>query len=270
MRHFYTTTLLLLVTFFVVSTDAMALREPRPLSIDGRLKTLTYHPHQVYKFTGYFYFQTILEFEIGEEVETISMGSPEGWNITSGGNRMFIKPIALTKEEALTNMTVITNRRMYFFEMHADEVDNVKSQKIPFIISFLYPQLDSGSGVITVENQTLTSLEGKPLNHDYTLSGDDEIAPSQVFDDGLFTYFKFDESKPIPAFFEVGRDGYEGIVNYRIQGKGDDEYIVVESILSQFTLRYGDTVACVFNERKPLRLIKEERKSLFSPFSDDD
>ncbi|MCH2038973.1 MAG: TrbG/VirB9 family P-type conjugative transfer protein [Rickettsiales bacterium] len=269
MRYFYVTIIVLFVSFIVLPDNADALREPRPLTIDGRLKTMTYHPHQVYKFTGYFFFQTLIEFEIGENIQTISMGAPEGWSIQTGGNHMFIKPIALTKEEALTNMTVITNRRMYFFEMHADEVEDVKSQKIPFIISFLYPELDGGSGVIQVQGQQITSLDNRLVNYDYTLSGDVEIAPSQVFDDGLFTYFKFDQNKPVPAIFEVGRDGYEGLVNYRVQGRGDTEYIVVESIESQYTLRYGDTIACVFNERNPLRLIKEERKGFFSPISDD-
>ena len=75
------------------------------------------------------------------------MGSPEGWNINPSGNRLFVKPVALTKEDALTNMTLITNRRMYFFEMHADEAEDVTSQKIPFIISFLYPELNNSAGV---------------------------------------------------------------------------------------------------------------------------
>ena len=66
MRYFYVTIIVLFVSFIVLPDNADALREPRPLTIDGRLKTMTYHPHQVYKFTGYFFFQTLIEFEIGE------------------------------------------------------------------------------------------------------------------------------------------------------------------------------------------------------------
>ncbi|MEM7616782.1 MAG: TrbG/VirB9 family P-type conjugative transfer protein [Pseudomonadota bacterium] len=236
------------------------------MTIDGRLKTLRYHPHVVYKFTGYYYFQTIIEFEEGETISTISMGSPQGWSISNSGNRLFIKPVSLTPEDSLTNMTLISNKRMYFFEMHADEVEDVTSQEIPFIISFIYPEIDNSAKVIQIENNNpINVTDNKYLNYNYTLSGDATVAPTQIFDDGLFTYFKFDSTQPIPAFFEVGRDGYEGIINYRVEGKNEEEYIVIESIVSQFTLRYGDQIACVFNENKPLDVIVQERKTLFSP-----
>lgn len=259
------TALMLLITLHLFAVDAFAMREPRPLAIDGRLKTLTYHPHQFYKFTGYFFFQTIIELEAGETVNTITVGNPSAWSVRPAGNRIFIKPVSLTPEDAMTNMTVITNRRMYFFELHADEVEDMTSQDIPFVISFLYPEIGNSAKVQRVSAKTVTTrLANKALNYDYTLSGDQDIAPLQIFDDGLFTYFKFPQNSPMPAIFEVGTDGYEGLVNFRIEGIEDDEYVVVEAILSQFTLRYGDLAVCVFNERKPLKLKTPEKKGLFS------
>ena len=41
----YKVFLFALAFMFVFISQSHALREPRPLTIDGRLKTLTYHPH---------------------------------------------------------------------------------------------------------------------------------------------------------------------------------------------------------------------------------
>ena len=71
------------------------------------------------------------------------------------------------------------------------------------------------------------------------------IEPLQVFDDGEFTYFKFrDINADIPGIFLVHDDHSEALINYRIAGR----YVVVERVAGRFTLRYGKSFICVFNE----------------------
>jgi len=61
-------------------------------------------------------------------------------------------------------------------------------------------------------------------------------------------------------------DGNEALINFR----SEEGYIVVEMVTSQFTLRYGDQIACVFNESMPLPKVnikkKDEGTSLFGFF----
>ncbi|MCD6034344.1 MAG: virB9 2 [Rickettsiales bacterium] len=252
--------LLLLLMFLVLTPDAAhAVREPRPQTIDGRMKTLSYHPSEVYKFTGYYYFQTIIELEEGEVIQTISVGAPTEWQIQPSGRRIFIKPISTKPEDALTNMTVITDKRMYFFELHAAEAEDVTDQKIPFIIRFVYPNQSAGKGIEQISTSGLDLSDKSKYNFNYTVSGSENISPIQVFDDHQFTYFKFPDNSPIPGFFEVDTEGFEALVNYRVEG----EYIVVERVLSQYTLRYGPDIACIYNETNPLKLHKK-RKKLFN------
>ena len=52
-------------------------------------------------------------------------------------NRIFLKPI---EDDATTNMTVITDRRIYFFEMNAEEAKNIRDKNISFIVKFVYPE----------------------------------------------------------------------------------------------------------------------------------
>ena len=81
-------------------------------------------------------------------------------------------------------------------------------------------------------------------NFNYEFSGSDNIAPVKVFDDGDFTYMEFGSNNyELPAIYAVDSSGYEGLVNYRIV----ENYLVIEQVSSQFTLRSGADIVCVYN-----------------------
>lgn len=218
---------------------------PRPIGNESRIKVINYVPNTVISFTGHYMYHSIIEFSNDEKVETITMGTASAWQIHPTGNRIFLKPI---DEDAETNMTVITTKRMYFFEMHAEHATDVGDKNIVFMMKFLYqdgPQ--SGVSMQTISGATIAPDLTQPnlYNFRYEVSGkSSEIEPILIFDDGEFTYFKFRHANTeLPAFFIVNSDGTEGMVNYRMYGG----YIVVERVAKQFTLRHGHDVVCVFN-----------------------
>ena len=110
-------TALALAMLLLSSTSAHAIREPRPTSVDSRIRVLVYSPDDVFKFVGYYGYQASIELGKGEEVVSISMGDTTSWQIVPSGNRIFIKPM---EQDATTNMTLITNKRTYFFELYAE------------------------------------------------------------------------------------------------------------------------------------------------------
>ncbi len=246
----------IVLTLFCVS-NAFATGIPRPIGGENRIKIINYTPNTVFKFTGHYEFQSIIEFGMDEEVDTISMGTPTPWQIVPAGNRIFLKPV---EDNATTNMTVITNKRMYFFEMHAEEAISVNDESLNFVIKFVYPDQfagmnyaasggGAGSGAASSINGGFKGPDlSKPENYNfnYSISGKgDNIEPQMVFDDGEFTYFKFkDINSELPAIFYVKPDGKEALVNYR-SAKG---FIWVERVADRFTLRSGSTTICVFNE----------------------
>ncbi len=67
-----------------------------------------------------------------------------------------------------------------------------------------------------------------------------------VFDDGKKTFFKFGRGT-VPAIFAVQSDFSETLRNFRKEG----EYIVVDGVATQYTLRDGNQWTCIFNLRKP-------------------
>ena len=85
------------------------------------------------------------------------------------------------------------------------------------------------------------------FNFNYQISGSKEIALVRAFDDGQFTYLQFRNSVDVPAIFVVDREAKESLVNSRVEG----QYVVIERVATQFTLRNGSVVACLFNRSKP-------------------
>lgn len=227
---------------------AKATETPRSLPVDHRVRTMVYKPDEVYKFTGHYRYQSSIEFGKDEEIKTISMGDSTAWVMNPSGSRLFLKPV---EQDATTNMTLITNKRTYLFELHARETDKIDDPEMVFIMRFVYP--DSGSDMQSF-SQYLDSVpepdfieNPQKYNADYTISGNDEVAPIRIFDDGEFTYFQFrDKNAEVPAFFWVDDDNNESLINYRTRG----DYIVVERVTDRFTLRHGGYLVCVFNEKR--------------------
>lgn len=231
----------------VAGADAHASREAKPIKIDHRVRTVMYQPDEVYKYTGHYRYQSSIEFGEGEEIKTISMGDSTAWMLNPSGNRLFLKPL---EQDATTNMTLITDKHVYLFELHARETDNINDDNMVFIMRFIYPDSNSAQTVThLLDSVPKPDLENDAdkYNFNYTISGTDEIAPIRIFDDGEFTFFEFrDKNAEVPAFFWVDDDGNEALINYRTRG----DYIVVERVTKRFTLRHGPAIVCVFNEAR--------------------
>lgn len=213
------------------------------MATDSRIRTVMYNPNEVYRFLGHYKYQSSIEFETGnEEVLTVSVGDSMAWQIVPAEDRIFLKPI---EQDATTNMTVITNKRVYHFELHASTANDIRDPEMVFVLRFLYPgNVAYESPVNDVPIPELDEDPGK-YNFGYSIAGPDEISPVRIFDDGTFTYFQFRKSQEIPAFFIVDTDGSEEIVNYRARG----ETIVVERMAPRFSLRSGSKVLCVYNDK---------------------
>ena len=92
--------------------------EPAPMAHNPKIKFFVYKPDVIYKYVGTYKFQSHIKFQAGEVIKTISMGNTSGWEIIKSGNssRMFLRPV---NSGAKTNMTLITNKRLYRFLLDA-------------------------------------------------------------------------------------------------------------------------------------------------------
>ena len=243
------------ITFVIllfIAQSALAIRESRPTPIDSRIRVMVFNPNDVFKFTGYYGYQASIELAKNEQVVSISMGDTTSWQVVPAGNRIFIKPM---EQDATTNMTLITNKRTYFFELYAEETLDIRDPGMVFNVKFLYPDDDeeedsirtfAASGAGTSSGPDLSHPEN--LNFNYSISGNEEIAPIKIFDDGEFTYLQFrDKNNEIPAIFAVDEDLRESMVNFRLD-PNNNNLVVIEQVFQKLTLRAGKKIVCVFNE----------------------
>lgn len=112
-----------------------------PITTDNRIKTYIYNPNEVYLLVLHFGFQSHIEFAKNEEIQTITLGDSYVWKITPLANRLFIKPL---EKNIRTNMTIITNKRTYQFDIVAKELEDGEEKDLVYAIRFYYPKRKSG------------------------------------------------------------------------------------------------------------------------------
>jgi type IV secretion system protein VirB9 len=237
-------TFLALITFAI---DASAIRESRPAAIDSRIRVMIYNPDDVFKFIGYYGYQASIELAKDESIVSISMGDTTSWQIVPAGNRIFIKPV---EQDATTNMTLITNKRTYFFELYAAETQDIRDPDMVFNVKFIYPDEEESEHL-----KTYSSSSGNPdlthpekYNFNYSISGNEEIAPIKIFDDGEFTYLQFrDKNAELPAIFAVDEELRESMVNYRL-APDNSNVVIIEQVFKKLSVRHGKKIVCIFNE----------------------
>ena len=222
------------------SPNLSAADAPRPGRVDPRIRSVFYNPEQVVLLTGYLGYQMMIEFAPGERLENVSIGDSLGWQVTPNhkADLLFLKPVGLAPP---TNMTVVTDLHRYAFELRSRRAGSARAAQIAYIVRFEYPE------VLAPVQVEVTPPPPKPpqqSNIRYTYTGSRALLPSQVFDDGAFTYFKWPEATSAPALFLVDKDGAESIVNYGMR----DGYQVVEQVAQRFILRSGKDVTYVIND----------------------
>lgn len=230
---------------FLFASSALASQLPRYLGTEKKFRSYVYNPNDVYRYLGHYTYQGFVEFESDETVSTISMGDPSLWLFQHLGNRLFLKPVG--EGHSQTNMTVITNKRIYHFELTAKEAKNISDKDLVFVAKFVYPDEKDKNimefpKAIASDEPDLRDLSIYNFKYQYT--GETSIAPMKVFDNGEFTYFQFShKNAEYPAIFSVDAAGFESLVNFRAAG----DFIIVEKVAPQFTLRSGADIVCVYN-----------------------
>ena len=180
-------------------------------------------------------------------MSNIATPKPTAWQLVPNANRLFLKPV---EDDADTTLTLMTNKRVYFFELHAEDSKNPFDDELTFFIKFRYPKNVQTSGeddssIIEYSTTTLPDLSHpEKYNFNYTASGDPTITTIKMFYDGKFTYLQFKPNGSLPAIFTVDSEGFEEVANFRVVS----DYVIVEKINYVFSLRSGPATVCVFNE----------------------
>lgn len=253
-----------------------ALEIPQISKYDKKITYAVFNAHQVFRIASANGYVSVIEFGKDERIINTATGFSEGWELADKGNLLFIKPKAYTTKyihsenpeegnaiseiiidpnpsQWRTNLIVTTNMNMYVFELALNSKEKV------YKLSFTYPQkeleniqkLQDELKKQIEEDRLDTSLNrvSTPRNWDFYMKVNKEsesIAPNFAYDDGVFTYLGFDNTKTFPAVFayELGK---ESILNTHIKKDGNYDVLVIHKILPKILLRSGNKVVGIFN-----------------------
>jgi type IV secretion system protein VirB9 len=215
---------------------------------DPRIRKLAFDPDRVVRLEGCFGYQTMVEFAPDERIENVGLGEASRWLVTPNkrANMLFVKPAYRTTR---SNMTVVTDRRSYAFELVARDGENCRNGGVLYSLRFTYPHAAPPAAPIPAL-QVPPDPGAPPIpapeqrNAAYTFSGARENVPQRVFDNGHATFFRWGEGSTTPAVYAVAADKSQTLVNF--VSKGD--YLVVDQVAPAFVLRRGDAVAMLYND----------------------
>lgn len=246
---------LVIVATLWVAFAAEAATVPHSGSQDYRIRTAEYNEGQVYRITGFFGFHALIMFGPDERIEKVG-GFEKGWSVDNLGNKLLVHPKI---DDADSNLTVVTSRRVYFFDLSVKPfpkkyISQADDPEQTYALRFRYPEDEAraaaaAAAALAVEQKLAaasTKTSEKPKHWKYTYMGAEAIRPYQVWDDGIFTYFKFYAQQDLPSFFVINDDGSESVVNKGMERDGDT--VVVQRVGKQFVLRMGSSVTCIYNE----------------------
>ena len=222
---------------------------------DPRIRTVDYNPKNVVRVSTFYGVSTHIQFDPDETIRDVAVGDDRAWTIIARNAHLFIKP---RDRQANTNVTVVTDRRVYQFVL----VVNRRSLKdktawsdpnLIFSLSFRYPEDEAGRKTKQDErHQIARHLEyavnpekKRPANHDYWVAGSESVSPSEAWDDGRFIYLVFSNNRDMPAVYAVDENGGEALINTHVI---NGNTIVIQRMEKQLMLRKGMAVASLLNK----------------------
>src|SRR5690349_13581126 len=147
----------LAVLLATASSVALAEKVPQSSASDKRIRQVTYSASEVYEVTGSYRLTTTIEFERGETVQYLTLGDTIAWQAHPMGHRVHLKPV---EPHAVTNMTVITDRRMYYFRLTATTPKDKRDAT--YLLRFSYPP----EGEIAVNPAAVRRAVGQQAKED--------------------------------------------------------------------------------------------------------
>ena len=247
-----------------------------PVNVDSRIRTMVYNPNEIYTLNLKMGFQSIVEFSLDEVVELISVGDPYPWKLTPIDRRLFIKPLQIGTK---TNLTIITNKRTYYFDLQSDVTSSDQDFDVIHVVRFFYPQTPideskySMDEYISAKDNKMTntiksvgnlaaqsvgntdlpntveekSKERIAINLNYSFVGEyNSSTPVEIFDDRKDTFFRFRTNDPTIKIYSISTKGKRTLMSNKQVG----DFIVVSGVHAKFHIKNGVYENYVYNDLK--------------------
>ncbi|WP_427047280.1 TrbG/VirB9 family P-type conjugative transfer protein [Halomonas casei] len=258
---------LLVAGAFLAPLPALAVDDGTASTFDHRIRTVTYNELDTVRLNGVVGIATHIRVAADEEYITHAFGEEGGWAFSNVENNYFVRPMA---ENANTNLTIVTNRRVYHFLLNYIGSYTVQEEGQPverFIenpwsmrsatvgVRFEYPLEDEEEQRQERDRMRVAEALSKrdsnaPVNMRYQRSNEEsarDIAPVNVWDDYTQTWFKFPQNAALPIVYRIDANGQETLVNVTVEGPYNN-VIRASGVAREWRVRYGDQVIGIIND----------------------
>jgi type IV secretion system protein VirB9 len=222
---------------------------------DPRITQRTYDPGNVTRLEGQIGVQAIIAFGEDEQIENVAIGDSTTWQVTPNkrANVLFVKPLSA---KARTNMTVITDRLTYHFDL-----TTARTGSPIYALQFVYPEKYKKTGpkapapvLNDDEKQAMAGVQIKEqvdpamLNFDWRMKGKPALLPARVYDDGKSVFLAWPRNIALPAIQIRDEKGAEGPVNFSV----NNDVIAVDGVPNILILRSGKDMATLERTATPV------------------
>jgi type IV secretion system protein VirB9 len=213
-----------------------------------------YVPDQIYQVRTGLGITTQIELAADDEILDYSTGFSSGWDLDRRGNVFYLKPRNIDVD---TNMLVRSAGRSYIFELKVVATDwraleQAKREGVQYKVVFRYPPGEGAAAAVDAMSANPTTAgeraeSGPVLHFDYdiaTRTRNGWLIPTNVHDDGRFTYIRMGEAGQFPSgsfpavFARESEDGEDFVVNTRVEG----DVLVVHGTYPYLVVRHGQDV----------------------------
>ena len=232
------------------------------MHLDPRIRTFSYSADQVFNLPISVGMHTHIVMGPDEElIETPKLGETVQWRVTGNARNLYIKAL---KDKAITSLSLVTDKRIYQFELRSTTEPELRIQKLVFD----YPELEQAVNVqlnndgknirATLERQETAKRESEAQQDEqfkrsagYKFKGVGELVNIEVYDDGTRTFVRMPAGvQDLPGVFLV--DGQSlSPVNYTVERKsisGDRDILIIERRSREWLLKLGKAEARIVRQ----------------------
>ena len=200
---------------------------PASMGADARVRSVLYNSVDVIRLDTHLRVNTAIELGAGERIDSVLLGDSEAFEVEVLSNRttVSIKPVIAGAE---TNMTIYTGRRTITLAISEGHGRNPTYRLV-----LRYPETGTG-------RPTRSAAPAGSREIGYAWSGDENLKPIHIWNDGQATYFAFAPGLR-PSIFGVDATGREVTLNSGTRGS----IVRVAGVRDAYSIRIGTQVLCI-------------------------
>jgi type IV secretion system protein VirB9 len=237
-------------------------KEPKALAQGcPTLATIAYDPNNVTSIRAKLGFVTQVILGANESIIDKRGGDTDGWDVSNipGQPIITVKPRATAVN---SNLIVTTDKHAYIMALnvlpatspcsgHWQVVYKMPAPPVQMIATNKTPEQLKAEEKMASDLFIKTSFKKdvpESKNWNYSMQAakySNDIVPDEIYDDGRFTYIKFNGNRELPSVFKVTADGEEVIVDRHIQGR---DVMVIHEVSPRWVLRLDKQTVGLWND----------------------